>query len=154
MITFVFAALVLAAAVLIWQRVDVAVTAASVIKGTGASVVSGTLAGETITAGQPVYLNAADGKLYRALNDTSAHAQVVGIALHAALAGQPLAYQTSGNLTFNAALTVGIIYVVSANAGGIAPAADLAAGKFVTILGVAVSTTSLALNIWASGVTQ
>jgi hypothetical protein len=56
-------------------------------------------------------------------------------------------------LTFNAVLTAGTIYVQSATAGGIAPAADLASGHHVTILGVATSTTNLEMCLTNSSAT-
>ena len=47
-------------------------------------------------------------------------------------------------------MTAGAVYVVSANAGGIAPVADLGSGDYVTLLGIATSTTNLKLSISVS----
>jgi hypothetical protein len=57
-----------------------------------------------------------------------------------------------GYLTLGAAAapTVGIIYCVSATAGGIAPSADLTTGDYVTILGVGATTNRLAVDIFVS----
>lgn len=127
---------------------DLAITPAAVVKGTGAVVRNGT-AGVAITAGQTVYEDASDGnKVKLADADLSAAAATLkGVALHAAAAGQPIAYQDGGNLTLNAVLTAGKVYVLSATAGGIAPVADLAAGWRTSLVGIALSTTSLMLLI-------
>lgn len=128
--------------------VDISVTASSVLPGTDATYASGT-AGASITAGQPVYIDTSDSSKLKACDcDASDLASTVaGIALHAASSGQPLKYQTGGNLTFNAVLTAGKCFVASATAGGIAPIADLATGWRTSVLGVALSTTSLKMNI-------
>jgi len=51
-----------------------------------------------------------------------------------------------GNLTISAVMTVGEVYVVSATAGGIAPVGDLVTGNYVTVLGVATTTSNLQLG--------
>ena len=73
-----------------------------------------------------------------------------GIALHGAANGQPLKYATGGNLTFNAAFAAGDCVCVSTTVGGLAPYADLASGDFITIIGIATSTTNLKIQINAS----
>jgi hypothetical protein len=119
---------------------DLTITAANVVAGAGATRNTGT-AGETITAGQVVYLKAADAKLWLAQADgTAAEAEAVGIALHGALANQPLNYLASGALTIGATTAVGAVYVVSATAGGVAPYADLVATNRVTLLGYGTGT--------------
>jgi hypothetical protein len=119
---------------------DLSVTAASVAKATGAATDEGT-AGESVTAGQPVYRNQTDaGKLYRTDADAEASSVCAGIALHAAAAGQPLEFLTSGPIDIGATVAVGQVYVVSTNAGGIAPYADLASGDYVSLLGVGTTT--------------
>jgi hypothetical protein len=126
---------------------DISVTAASVLKGTGATTQNG-IAGVSITAGQPLYLDSATNTLKLADVDlSSAAATVVGIALHAAGAGQPIQYQDGGAMTFNAVLTAGKVYVATATAGGIALIADLATNWRTSILGYATSTTSLTVRI-------
>jgi hypothetical protein len=133
---------------------DISVTVASVQPGTGAQHTIG-IAGATITAGQSVYLDSATNTVKLADADASdAVAAAVGISQHAALSGQPIAYQTGGNMTFNAVLTAGKIYCVSATAGGIAPSADVTTNWRTSILGVATSTTNLAMNLNISGVTN
>lgn len=111
-------------------------------------------AGATVTAGQPVYVDAADGNSLKPAdaNASATTAAAVGIALHAALDGQPLEYITAGPLALGAILTQGLWYVVSATAGGICPTADLASTHFSTLLGYAHSTSVLVVVVKASGV--
>ncbi|MCA9314214.1 MAG: hypothetical protein H6806_13590 [Planctomycetes bacterium] len=117
---------------------DLVITASQVKAGAGA--VEGTgVAGATVTAGQSVYEDAADGKIKLAdCNLSLAAAKAKGVSLHGALAGQPLRYQKGGKFVAGAgaAPAKGTIYVVSGTAGGIAPAADLVSGMHTTILGV------------------
>ena len=117
---------------------DITITAANVVK-TSADTITGT-AGETITAGMAVYLKASDGRYWKAQADgTAAEATVVGVALHAALAGQPLTIATSGTINIGAT-TAKVFYYVSATAGGIAPVADLTSGQYISSVGYATAT--------------
>lgn len=129
------------------------ITASAVKKGTGALFNANYTAGETITAGMPVYLNSSDGKLYKCdANLSQAASLPVGISLHAALADQVLAYQYAGTLAFGAILTAGKIYVVGASAAGdINPSDDLASGWYTNILGIAQSTSNLLLCVGVLG---
>lgn len=117
---------------------DLAITASQVKAGAGA--VEGTgVAGATITAGQSVYEDQADGKIKLADSNLSlAAAKAKGIALHGALANQPVRYQKGGKVIVGAAAAPakGTVYVVSGTAGGIAPHGDLLSGIHTTILGV------------------
>lgn len=121
---------------------DLTITASSVVASSGAVTSTGT-AGATITAGQPLYMDSSDSNKLKLAdaNASSATATCVGVSLHAALSGQPITYITAGSYTVGASLTAGLVYVVSATAGGIAPAADLASGWRTTVLFVATSTT-------------
>lgn len=132
---------------------DLAITAAQVLVTSDTVTASGT-AGATITAGQPVYLDAADSKYKLAdANASSTTAAAVGIALHASLDGQPIKIATGGDLTLGAgaAPAVGTTYVLSATAGGIAPNVDAASGWFKTILGVGKTGNILSMKVFASG---
>lgn len=126
---------------------DLAITASQVKAGAGA--VEGTgVAGTTITAGQSVYEDQADGKIKLADSNLSlAAAKAKGVALHGALANQPLRYQKGGKVIVGAgaAPAKGAIYGVSGTAGGIAllgnaggadGLSDLVSGWHTTILGV------------------
>jgi hypothetical protein len=130
---------------------DLSITVASVAKGSGASTAQG-VAGATITAGQVVYLDSATSTYKLAdANGAAALRSPVGIALHAALSGQPLQILTGGLITIGATLVAGTVYVLSGTAGAIAPAADVVTGWYLTIVGVPVSTTVLKVAFLESG---
>lgn len=130
---------------------DITITAANVKAG-GDAITRQGVAGESITAGQAVTLSTA-GKFVKSDNDATGLKDVVGIALHAASADQPLTVQTGGSITIGATLTAGTAYYLSATAGGICPVADLVSGKDVILIGLATSTTVLQLRITDTGVT-
>jgi hypothetical protein len=133
---------------------DITVVAATVAWASGA-IQSGT-AGETITAGMPVYLKTSDSRLWKAQCDgTAAEAAAVGISLHASLAGQPLAYAGNGSVINIGGTTAKTVYVVSAAAGAVAPIADLVTGNYITRLGHASGTSGsvFTVDINATGVT-
>ena len=109
-------------------------------------------AGEQITAGMPVYLAAATGLLMKAINSSAAASAVKGISVNRAESGQPVNYIPAGNLNMGASLTTGLIYVVSSTAGKISPATDNGSGEFVSVLGVATSTSVLKVGLLNSGV--
>ena len=132
---------------------DITVTAANVVSGSDAIKKQG-VAGASITAGQPLYIDTANNNVLK-LADANASlltSTVDGIALHAAATGQPITYQSGGLITIGATVAVGTVYVVSATAGGIAPSADLATGMYTAILGVATTSGILQLRINNSGV--
>lgn len=136
---------------------DLSVTAASVVQTAGSS--SHGTAGGTVTAGQPVYIDTNDNNSLKAAdaNAGATEATVEGIALHAAADGQPLAYcplADGDKINLGATLSVGKIYVLSKNPGGIAPVDDIAAADtmYVTVLGVAESTSVLKAGLNVSGV--
>lgn len=133
---------------------DLTITAASVVAATGAAVTNG-MAGATITAGQAVYLNATTKKWELAdSNGTPAAARKAGgIALNGASLNQPVAVATAGDVTIGATLTAGTAYYLSDTPGGICPVADVGTGENVCLLGMAKSTSVLAVNIQAPGVT-
>jgi hypothetical protein len=133
--------------------VDLSLTAASVVPSSGYTFVDGT-AGETITAGQTLYFKDSDSRYWKADSDsaTAAVRSLVGIALSGASAGQPIRVQTGGSITIGATVTVGEIYVLSDTAGGIMPEGDLEQGDYVTIVGIATSSTVILLDITNSGV--
>ena len=133
---------------------DLTVTAANVVKGSRAKIVSGTY-GATVTAGQTVYADPADSDRYKLADADSATAAVratAGIALNSGSASQPADVQEGGRINPGATVVVGTIYVQSDTPGGIMPAADLETGDFVTVLGVGVSASQIDLNIHRSGV--
>ena len=133
---------------------DISITAANVVKGSNAVVEAGT-AGATITAGQVVYKDAADGryKLADADSATAAAKAPRGIALNGASDGQPLSIIRSGDVTIGATLTAGTAYYLSPVAGGIAPLGDVLSGDDVVLIGLAESASVLAVDIQITGVT-
>lgn len=120
---------------------DLSVTAASVVAA-AASTPMYALAGETITAGQALYIRAADGCAMKAQSDgTAAEATCVGVALNGGGAGQTIGYAPNGT-TINIGATTAktVVYVVSAAAGGVCPMADLVSTNRVCFVGYATAT--------------
>ncbi len=129
---------------------DLVITAANVQRVSG--TVRAGAAGVALAAGQMVYKDAADGKLKLADSDAAAALrECVGMMLNSGANGHPVDIMDDGVVTLGAILTPGVIYVLSDTPGGIMPAADLETGDYVTIVGVAVSTTQLKLKIWNTG---
>jgi hypothetical protein len=130
---------------------DLTITATSVIPGAAAVLEQG-IFGETITAGQPVYKAAATQKWMKADTD-SATAEVrvaTAIAVTGGAVNQYGLVQKSGSITIGATLSAGVAYYLSGTAGGICPVADVAAGDYTQIIGLATSTTVLKLSFLAS----
>lgn len=130
----------------------ISITASSVLPGTGCVTASGT-AGASITAGMPVYIDTANSNVIKPTDSDASDlaSTVAGIALHAAGSGQPIQYATDGAVTYNAVLTAGKVYVAGGGtAGDINPVADLTTNWRTSIIGVALSTTSLRLRIYNS----
>jgi hypothetical protein len=132
---------------------DLAITAANVVPGVNAKVVGGT-AGAAITAGKTVYQDPTDLRFKLADCDSAVAAEraVNGIALNGASAGQPVDVLIEGDITIGAVLTAGTVYFLSGTAGGICPVADLNAGDYPTIIGIAKSASVLSVKINGSGV--
>ena len=132
---------------------DLSLTAASVLKGTGAQLGYG-IAGAAITAGQALYIDAADSNKLKLADCDGASAlrTCVGLALNTCASGQPVTYQKGGEISLGSVLTQGTIYALSDTAGGIRPVADNGSGDYVTILGVAKSSSVLSMNIFNSGI--
>jgi hypothetical protein len=132
---------------------DLVITAASVVKGTGAKTIPGILGG-TVTAGQAVYRDATSKKFLVSDSDsaTAGVRELVGIALNGGAINQPVVVQTEGPITIGATVVVGTVYVNSDTPGGIMPAADLEAGDYVSVVGIGISATQIELGILNSGV--
>lgn len=133
---------------------DLVITPTSVAAGTGAVIEHGT-AGDTITAGQVVYLDEDGSGRYELADTDSAAADARrprGIALNGASDGQPLAIVKSGPVTIGATVAAGVAYYLSGTPGGICPVADLAPGDYTAIIGMGISTTVLQVGIQAPNV--
>jgi hypothetical protein len=132
---------------------DLSVTAANVKPGTGAKLKQATSA-VAITAGQVVY-KLADGTIGVAdANGTAPANQPVGIAVCSTPgAGQAIVYTDNAPLFEPGATTsVGAPYFLSANPGGIAPAADLASGMLSTLIGFGLASNKMKVELVQSGV--
>lgn len=131
---------------------DLTITAANVVPGTDSNQAVG-IAGETITAGKAVYLSSTTNKWMLADNNhaTAEVRQAKGVALTGSSASQPIVVHKGGDLTIGATMTNGAAYYLSDTAGGICPVADLTTGEYVCLLGIAKSTTVLAVNIQYPG---
>lgn len=128
---------------------DLSITAAQVLAGSDADIYDG-IAGEAVTAGQALYIATANNRLYKADANFQSKANVKGIALEGAAAGQPVSVQTKGTITLGAgaAPPVGTVYWLSETAGGIAPFVDLDSGAmYGTYLGTAGANNTLILGI-------
>jgi hypothetical protein len=135
---------------------DVAVTANEVLPDSGTQVFQGTLGG-TVTAGQAVYRNASGQILAADANASAAASAVIGIALTGGVSGQSVLVADGlrpGGCTLDPGFTVGVgtPYFLSATAGGICPAADLATGMYPALLGFGVTASQLKLQIVRPGV--
>lgn len=127
---------------------DLSITSTSVVPSANA-IIRNAPAGVVITAGKLVYKSATDGKLYLADGDsaTAALRDCVGIASTTAGIGVQCYYVIEDPaLTIGATVTNGVIYVLSATAGGIAPAADLTTGWYATVVGVGTSSSTVAFR--------
>lgn len=133
--------------------VDITLTPANVIAGANSTAVTG-VAGETIAAGKAVYLSSTTKKWMLAdSNSATAEArQAKGIALNGASLNQPVAVHKSGDITIGGTLTAGQAVYLSDTPGGICPLADVGAGEYVCLLGLAKSTTVLSVDIQFPGV--
>lgn len=122
---------------------DLTVTAANVLFTSGQRE-NAYNAGASVTAGQAVYFDTTTSTWKLAQCDgTAAEAGSggVGIALHAAGNGQPLAVALNGSLiNIGATTSKAVTYFVSAAAGGVAPQADLVSTNRITRLGYATAT--------------
>lgn len=133
---------------------DISITPANVVPGANARTVQG-VAGETLTAGMAVVLAAATQKWMKADADgaTDEIQNVQGIALTGSSLNQPVVVQKSGDITIGGTLTAGVGYFLSgATAGGICAVADVGAGEQVVQVGLAKSTSVLAIDVQNPGV--
>ena len=129
---------------------DLIINDEAVITDSTSSITRGKL-GATCTAGQPVFADRQDGWLLKpCFGPDSSKARAVGILATGGERGQSCWYLHEGGLDFGTAiLTPGERYYVSSqNTGGIMPSGDLdeATKAYITFLGVATSTTRLAVQ--------
>ena len=132
----------------------IAITAGSVIPSSSAVIKSG-IAGETITAGQVVYVEPVTLliKLCDA-NSTAVIATAAGIATNGASVNQKVYYCTedTGGFAIGATILSGDTLWTSGTAGGITKtAADNVNPVYCTVLGVMTSTTLAKIKIIGGG---
>lgn len=134
---------------------DLVITATAVVPGSNAVTRRGS-AGEAIAAGKAVYKSSTTNLVMLAdSNSATAEARTAdGIALNGGASGQPIEYQTSGDMTMNAVLTANTAYFLSDSPGGICPIADVGAGEYLNLLGIAKSTTVLMILLATTGVSN
>ena len=122
---------------------DLTITAANVVWVSGSSPLLGII-GETVTAGQAVYLKSSDSRLWKAQADgTSEEATAVGVLLNGGSAGQMGIYAPVGaTINIGATTVKTTTYLVSATAGGVCPQADISTtGHYHSRIGYATATT-------------
>lgn len=134
---------------------DLTITATAVVAGADAHVSHG-VAGETVTAGQTGYKAAATGKYMKAdSNSATVEARTpTCLFLNGAAVNQPVAVLTGGDVTIGATLAANTPYFASDTAGGICPIADVGAGEYLTQVGIAKSTSVLAVDFISTGVSN
>lgn len=131
---------------------DVATDGAKLDTIEAASNIGTFTAGETLTAGDVVYM-AADGKVYQALaNGVPIEARVLGIANEAGTTNNPVDIVIHGNDTNQVGLTVGSPYFLSTTAGAISATAPTGSGEVIVRVGYATSATSINIQPTVIGV--
>ncbi len=134
---------------------DYSLTSSAALASSTATLVQYT-AGATLAGGQPVYSDSTDldsqfrqrGKAKLAdANASAATSVIVGIAASSASSGQPV-FVITADTDYTHGLTgvtAGDIIILSATAGGLAPAADLATGMYPNVVMIATSATKAKL---------
>jgi hypothetical protein len=132
---------------------DVVISSSLVQPGDNAPTSWGISGADLTQPGLLCYIDRADrDRVKKADALTFAKAEVAGVNLNVATTGQPVTLQTDGTYQAGGALTEGQVYLVSTNAGGIAPVTDLSTDSFVSVWGVATSTANIKIARFASGV--
>ena len=133
------------------------ITPADVVKATVDGInpiITKLTAGEAITAGNAVALNATDSLAYQSDPALPATAFITGLALNAGTANQPVDVITGGYVTVSAVGTAGDVVVMSQTAGAVAPHADLVATDEVAIFGYFISTSVIKVAINNLGIVK
>ncbi len=115
----------------------------------------GALAGEAINAGEFVYLDPADGKARKSECDATVDkAKVAGIAVNSAVAGQPISYVASGEVTVDATAfaSTGLVLVLSPTAGKCMDVGDIVDTQYLTVIGWSTAANKLKIDLAHSGI--
>ncbi len=133
---------------------DIAITAASVAVSNRAEIRRDYNFGATMGAGRLVYLDS--GNRWQLLGATAVGTGVDdlrGLTLNGGSNGQPASVVTRDpGLVVGGTIANGVAYYGSTNVGNIAPVADVTAGNYPVLLGIARSTTVLNFNPIAAGI--
>ena len=125
----------------------------SAVTATAQTTAHSGVAGEAITAGEAVYIDSNDGRVWLAqAAGTKAQAECVGLAANAAAAGNPVDY-FSGVVDVTGA-TEGLAYFLSATAGDLSPHTDPTtpdSTEYATVVAVAETATRLHVKPVSSG---
>jgi len=113
--------------------------------GSGSAVSISMTAGEALTAGDAVYINTTDSKIYKAENDdTREKATVMGFVNADAALDAEIPVVVRGKVTTaSTSLSVGSQYFLDAALGAITVTAPSVSGDFSAVVGQAVSTTEI-----------
>jgi hypothetical protein len=136
---------------------DITITASNVVAGTGVPTKTG-IAGATIAAGDIVYLDTTTTGKWQLADSDAATAEArgltgsIGMALNSAALNQPIVVQTEGPVTVGAVLTAGQALYLSDTPGKLCPLADDVGGDYITLVGLASSTSVLNIDFQYSGV--
>lgn len=96
----------------------ITITAANVLPNSGSSYITGKVTGESISAGDWVYLKASDGKIWKARNFSVDEAEVVGMAANTAATGQLITViSKSSACAIGSVVSAGDLYFLSDTAG-------------------------------------
>jgi hypothetical protein len=141
---------------------NVSINSSAVLAANAQTVMASGIAGAAIAAGQIVYADPSDSYKIKPANaattSTTQAPNLVGMALNSAPgAGQPITYATNGDVNVGNVLTTGTVYVLSAttspnNGGLMSLISDLATGNFVAVIGLAISGSTLRVNLIPSSV--
>ena len=133
---------------------DLTQTAANVKSSTGATINEQYDLGETVVAGNLLYLDSSTSTLKLIDNGAASTDEIYGVALSGGASGQPCAVQTGGLINLGATLAIGKPYFASATAGKIMPVDDAtsAGTVFSSFLGIATTASILKMGILNSGV--
>lgn len=130
------------------------ITAANVGVGSNAKT-QPVVVGQATSHGEVLYVDTTDNNLNKKADaDFEETAKARGIAVTAGTAnGSTVIVLTDGDLVLGSILTQGVEYYVGTTPGTIMTKAELSAGDYITRLGIAKNTTTLAVDISVTGVT-
>jgi hypothetical protein len=112
-------------------------------------------AGAAINAGDVIRLNTSNQWVPAQSNSAvnSGNNATLAIALNSApAANMPVEFQLGGPINPGGTVAIGKVYVVSVNAGKMAPVDDIAGGEFISVVGVGQTASQLLLGFVKSGV--